>query len=95
MTRFKNRKYANKYAFLCAISCIFRPIGIGVQGLADAYIKMRFPYESDEAAQLNRDIFETIYFGAVEASMEIAAKDGPYSTFEGSPMSKVFFSDSC
>jgi ribonucleotide reductase alpha subunit len=56
---------------------------------------MRFPYESDEAAQLNRDIFETIYFGAVEASMEIAAKDGPYSTFEGSPMSKVFFSDSC
>lgn len=95
MTRFKNRKYANKYAFICAISCIFRPIGIGVQGLADAYIKMRFPYESDEAAQLNRDIFETIYFGAVEASMEIAAKDGPYSTFEGSPMSKVFFSDSC
>ena len=50
---------------------------------------MRFPFESPQAMQLNRDIFETMYFGAVEASMEIAQVDGPYSTFEGSPMSKV------
>lgn len=48
-----------------------RPIGIGVQGLADAFIKMRLPFESEEAAQLNKDIFETIYFGAVNASVEV------------------------
>jgi ribonucleoside-diphosphate reductase subunit M1 len=65
-----------------------RPIGIGVQGLADAFILMRFPFESDEAALLNRQIFETIYHGALEASMEIAAVDGPYQTYEGSPVSK-------
>lgn len=65
-----------------------RPIGIGVQGLADTFCKMRLPFESEAAAALNRDIFETIYFGAVEASAEIAARDGPYETFSGSPASK-------
>lgn len=65
-----------------------RPIGIGVQGMADAFIKMRLPYESAKARQLNRDIFETMYHGAVEASMEIATKLGPYETFAGSPASE-------
>lgn len=65
-----------------------RPIGVGVQGLADAFIMMRFPYESEQARKLNRDIFETIYFGAVSASMELAKQHGHYSTFPGSPMSQ-------
>ncbi|EWS74832.1 ribonucleoside-diphosphate reductase, alpha subunit (macronuclear) [Tetrahymena thermophila SB210] len=65
-----------------------RPIGIGVQGLADAFIKMRISFESDEAQIVNEKIFETIYFGACEASMEIAIKEGPYETFKGSPASK-------
>ena len=65
-----------------------RPIGIGVQGLADALCMMRYPFESDEARQLNKDIFETIYFGAVEASCEVAERDGPYETYPGSPASE-------
>jgi len=65
-----------------------RPIGIGVQGLADAFQMMKLPFESPEARQLNKDIFETIYFGACEASMELAAAEGPYQTYEGSPASK-------
>ena len=65
-----------------------RPIGIGIQGLADAYILMRYPFESEEAATLNKQIFETIYYGALEASCEIAEVDGPYSTYSGSPVSK-------
>merc|ERR1719210_883489 len=65
-----------------------RPIGIGIQGLADAYILMRYPFESDDAAHLNKQIFETIYYGALEASCEIAEVDGPYSTYSGSPVSK-------
>ncbi len=65
-----------------------RPIGIGVQGLADAFIKMRFPFESKEAKQLNKDIFETIYFAALTESCEIAKKEGPYQSYEGSPASK-------
>lgn len=65
-----------------------RPIGIGVQGLADAYILMRMPFDSDEARQLNKDIFETIYHGALTESMEMAKKDGAYKTFKGSPASK-------
>lgn len=68
-----------------------RPIGLGIQGLADTFIQMRLPFESPKAKQLNRDIFETIYFGACESSAELAVKDGPYSTFEGSPMSKGIF----
>ena len=65
-----------------------RPIGVGVQGLSDSYIKMRLPFESDEAKQLNKEIFETIYFALLNGSMELAKKDGAYSTFKGSPMSE-------
>lgn len=65
-----------------------RPIGIGVQGLADAFILMRFPYESEDAQLLNKQIFETIYYGALEASCELAAEHGPYETYAGSPASE-------
>ncbi len=65
-----------------------RPIGIGVQGLADAFLKMRFPFDSDQAKELNREIFETIYFAALTASKDLAIRDGPYSTFKGSPVSQ-------
>ena len=65
-----------------------RPIGIGVQGLADAFARMGLPFDSEGAKQLNKDIFETIYFGAVESSQESAAVDGPYSSYDGSPVSK-------
>lgn len=68
-----------------------RPIGLGVQGLADTFIKLRLPFTSDEAKQLNQEIFETLYFAAVTASMEEAEKDGPYQTYEGSPISKGEF----
>ena len=68
-----------------------RPIGLGVQGLADAFIMLRLPFTSDEAKQLNQEIFETLYFAAVTASMEAAKEEGPYSTYEGSPMSKGEF----
>lgn len=65
-----------------------RPIGIGVQGLADAFIMMRLPFESPEACKLNQQIFETIYYGSLEASCELAKELGPYETYEGSPVSK-------
>lgn len=65
-----------------------RPIGIGIQGLADAFILMRYPFESDEAILLNKRVFETVYYGALEASCELAEVNGPYSTYEGSPVSK-------
>lgn len=65
-----------------------RPIGIGVQGLADAFILMRYPFDSDEAQKLNTQIFETLYYGALEASCELAKERGPYETYEGSPVSK-------
>ncbi|KAI5192764.1 ribonucleoside-diphosphate reductase subunit M1 [Nematocida sp. AWRm77] len=65
-----------------------RPVGLGVQGLADVYMKMGHPFESKEASELNKEIFETIYFGAVEASVELAAEHGPYETYEGSPASQ-------
>ena len=65
-----------------------RPIGIGVQGLADCFILMRYPFDSPEAKKLNKDIFETIYYGACETSCELAQKDGPYKTFKGSPASQ-------
>ena len=68
-----------------------RPIGIGVQGLADAFILMRFPFESPEALKLNKQIFETIYYGAMEASCELAERVGPYETYQGSPASKGIF----
>jgi ribonucleoside-diphosphate reductase alpha subunit len=65
-----------------------RPIGLGVQGLADAFMIMRLPFESDGAKRLNEDIFETIYFAACEASCQLAERDGAYETFSGSPASK-------
>ncbi len=68
-----------------------RPIGLGVQGLADTFIQLRMPFTSDEAKKLNQEIFETLYFAAVTASMEEATADGPYQTYEGSPISKGEF----
>jgi ribonucleoside-diphosphate reductase alpha chain len=68
-----------------------RPIGIGVQGLADAFILMRMPFDSAEAVKLNKDIFETIYHAAMEESNALAAQFGPYQTFEGSPASQGVF----
>lgn len=68
-----------------------RPIGLGVQGLADAFILMGMPFESPEARKLNKDIFETIYFAAMTASMDLAKVEGPYETFKGSPVSKGIF----
>jgi ribonucleoside-diphosphate reductase alpha chain len=68
-----------------------RPVGLGVQGLADAFILLRMPFTSDEAKKLNQEIFETLYFAAVTASMEMAKEEGPYSTFKGSPISEGEF----
>ena len=68
-----------------------RPIGIGVQGLADTFIMLRMPFDSDEAKGLNQDIFETIYFASMSASKDIAKAEGPYETFKGSPVSKGIF----
>ena len=68
-----------------------RPIGLGVQGLADAFIKLRMPFTSDEAKALNQDIFETIYYAALTASMEEAQRDGTYKSYKGSPISKGEF----
>lgn len=65
-----------------------RPIGIGVQGLADAFMALRLPFDSPPAKELNKQIFETIYHAALEASCELAAQDGPYASYEGSPASK-------
>jgi ribonucleoside-diphosphate reductase alpha chain len=68
-----------------------RPVGLGIQGLADAFIMLRMPFTSDEAKTLNQEIFETLYFAAVTASMELAKEEGPYSSYEGSPISKGEF----
>ena len=68
-----------------------RPIGIGVQGLADTFILLKMPFDSEEAKKLNLEIFETIHFAAMTASIELAKKDGPYETYPGSPISKGIF----
>jgi len=68
-----------------------RPIGLGVQGLADAYILMRYPFDSPEAKQLNIEIFETMYYAAMTASKDLAKVDGPYQTWAGSPISQGIF----
>lgn len=68
-----------------------RPIGIGVQGLADVFMLLRMPFDSEEARGLNKDIHETIYFAAMEASMELSKKEGPYESYKGSPVSKGIF----
>ncbi|CDK28507.1 unnamed protein product [Kuraishia capsulata CBS 1993] len=65
-----------------------RPIAVGVQGLADAFMRLRIPFDSPEAKELNIQMFETIYHGALEASMELATEEGAYETFQGSPASK-------
>ncbi|WP_153800999.1 ribonucleoside-diphosphate reductase subunit alpha [Foetidibacter luteolus] len=68
-----------------------RPIGLGVQGLADAFILLRMPFDSDAARQLNTDIAETMYYAALTASKDIAKEEGAYSTYQGSPLSKGIF----
>lgn len=68
-----------------------RPIGIGVQGLADAFILMRFPFDSPEAIQLNKEIHETIYYASMTASKDLSKVDGPYESYAGSPVSKGIF----
>lgn len=68
-----------------------RPVGLGVQGLADTFIKLRMPFDSEEAKALNKEIFETMYFAAVTSSKDQAVKDGAYETYEGSPISKGQF----
>jgi ribonucleoside-diphosphate reductase alpha subunit len=68
-----------------------RPIGIGVQGLADAFILMRFPFDSPEAQELNKEIHETIYYASMTASKDLSKLEGPYETFPGSPVSKGIF----
>jgi ribonucleoside-diphosphate reductase alpha chain len=68
-----------------------RPIGLGVQGLADAFIMMGFPFESEEARALNREVFETIYYASMTASKDLAKVEGPYETYAGSPVSKGIF----
>jgi ribonucleoside-diphosphate reductase alpha chain len=68
-----------------------RPIGIGVQGLADTFAILKIPFESEEAKQLDREIFEAIYYGAMCASVDLAEKEGPYQSFKGSPLSKGIF----
>ena len=68
-----------------------RPIGLGVQGLADAFILLRMPFDSPEAKQLNKEIFETIYYASMTASKDLAKAEGPYETWKGSPISKGVF----
>lgn len=68
-----------------------RPIGIGVQGLADAFIMLRYPFESEDAQKLNSEIFETIYYASMTASKDLAKVDGHYETYPGSPVSKGIF----
>ena len=70
---------------------LHRPVGLGVQGLADVFFMLNIAYESKKAKKLNKQIFETIYFGAMEASMELAKEDGPYSTYDGSPLAQGKF----
>ncbi|MCI2229333.1 ribonucleoside-diphosphate reductase subunit alpha [Polaribacter sp. MSW13] len=84
---------ANFYPVIEAENSNFRhrPVGLGIQGLADTFINLRLPFTSDEAKKLNQEIFETMYFAAVTSSMEMAKAKEPYSTFKGSPMSEGEF----
>ena len=75
-----------KFSNLC-----HRPVGLGVQGLADVYFMMGLPYESEEAKQINKEIFETIYYASIKASCDLAKEQGTYATYEGSPISKGEF----
>lgn len=79
----------NSYIEWTNFNIDFRDIlGIGVTGLADAFILLRYPFESKEAKKLNVQIFETLYYGALEASCEMAIEEGPYESYAGSPVSK-------
>jgi len=66
---------------------LHRPIGLGVQGLADVFFMLGLPYESEEAKSINKEIFETIYYASVKASCDLSKEQGPYATYEGSPIS--------
>ena len=79
LTPLKETEYSNKR---------HRPIGIGVQGLADVFAILKYSFISEQSKQLNKDIFETIYYASLKASAEIAKEDGHYETYEGSPISK-------
>jgi ribonucleoside-diphosphate reductase alpha chain len=68
-----------------------RPIGIGIQGLADALMMLKIPFEDDRAYKFNQEVFETIYHASMQSSIEIAKKEGPYSSFKGSPLSQGIF----
>lgn len=68
-----------------------RPIGLGVQGLSDVFMRLKIPFTSDKAREINKDIFETLYYGSMESSIDIAKIDGPYQTYEGSPLSEGQF----
>ena len=68
-----------------------RPMGIGVQGVGDLFIMLKVPFDSEEASKINKEIFETIYYGAMSSSIDLAEKDGSYSSFEGSPLSQGLF----
>jgi ribonucleoside-diphosphate reductase alpha subunit len=70
---------------------LHRPLGIGVQGLADTFLKLRLPYDSEKAREVNKHIFETMYYSAMRTSHQLACQDGPYPTFHGSPLSKGIF----
>jgi ribonucleoside-diphosphate reductase alpha chain len=70
---------------------LHRPVGLGVQGLADVFVLLGLPYESNQAHLLNQDIFETLYYAALDTSNQLAIERGPYSSFEGSPLSKGHF----
>lgn len=70
---------------------LHRPIGLGVQGLADVFFQVGAAYDSDDAKTLNKEIFETIYYASIKASCDLAKVDGPYATYEGSPISEGKF----
>ena len=70
---------------------LHRPVGLGVQGLADVFFMLNIPYDSENASEINKKIFETIYFGSIESSMELAKEKGTYSSYKGSPLSEGYF----
>jgi ribonucleoside-diphosphate reductase alpha chain len=91
VTRNLNRVIDNNYYPVPEAQCSnmrHRPVGLGVQGLADVFILLKLPFDSEAARKLNTEIFETIYFSALSASCDLAQVEGPYSTYEGSPVSK-------
>lgn len=88
LNRVIDAQYYGRVAETAVSNLRHRPMGIGVQGLADAFHVLRLSFDGPEARRLNKDIFETMYYGALEASMELAQRDGPYDTYQGSPVSQ-------